>query len=231
MDNGSWWIWGLLLLVMGLLFMWVIPLLKDSGTERGRWSALKKRILGWVHAVDQEEFITLRQQFELHRSEMSDRIDRLELTLTQQGRLENWTTEVNGRLCQLELSKESPQTKSAPRQVNTKSILCLGVRVTLTSKIWDGLGKAPQEDLSDLQIRQYIQGPFCRNCLRSLVVDGEADDDKSVRAQCRYCSLIWRKDSRTPLPLSQVKREIYDYLDTAYRNGENGEPPSFMPKS
>jgi len=221
MDNGSLWLWIILVVGLVIFFMWVSPLLKNSETEGKGWSTLKKRILGWFQAVDQEEVLQLRQQFEIQRVELSDRLDRLELTLTQQGRLESWATEVNGRLCQLELSKESHRKEEAPQLTNSKSILCLGVRVTLTDQIWHGLGKVNPQDLSDLQIRQYIQGPFCRNCLRSLVVDGVEDDGKSVRAQCRYCSLVWRKDSNSPLLLGQVKREIYDYLDAAYRNREN----------
>ncbi|GJL65309.1 MAG: hypothetical protein NPIRA05_02800 [Nitrospirales bacterium] len=223
MDNGSLWIWIILIVGLVVFFMWMSPLLKKSEDERNRWSTLKKRILGWFQAVDQEEVLQLRQQLESQCTELSDRLDRLELTLTQQGRLENWATEVNSRLCQLELSKESHRKQEAPRQSHSKSILCLGVRVTLTDQIWHGLGKINPQDLSDLQIRQYIQGPFCRNCLRSLVVGGVEDGEKSVRAQCRYCSLVWRKDSNSPLPLGQVKREVYDYLDTAYRHGDHIE--------
>ncbi|WP_447969811.1 hypothetical protein [Nitrospira sp. M1] len=223
MDNGSVWLWVIFIVGFVILFLWVSPVLKHSGDEGNRWSTLKRRILGWFHAVDQEELVQLRQQVELQCAELSDRVDRLELNVGHQGMPENWATEVTNRLCQLELSKESSRKKGVPRLAGSKSILCLGVRVTLTGQIWHGLGKVNPQDLSDLHIRQYIQGPFCRNCLRLLVVDGAEANEQSVRTQCRYCSLVWRKDSDALIPLKQVKRDIYEYLDTASRKRERGE--------
>lgn len=206
-----------------MFFLWVSQAVKYSGIEESRWLILKKRILGWFQAVDQEEFLQLREQLEQQCSELSDRINRMELDRMQQRGSEHWITEVNSRLCQLELSTESHRKKRLPGLASSKSIVCLGVRVTLTGQVWHGLGTGNPQDLSDLHIRQYIQGPFCRNCLRSLVVRGADKGEQTVRTQCRYCSLVWRKDSDSLIPLSQVKREIYDYLDTASRNRKRDE--------
>ena len=186
--------------------------------ENRQPARIKKRILRWFRAVDQEELSNLRQQFEDQGLELSARIDRLEVTLTNQGRLENWARDVNGRLCQLELSQKPHREKGAPLLSHSKSILCLGVRVTLTDQIWHELGQANPQDLPDSQISKFIQGPFCRNCLRSLVVHNAKDHEKFVRAQCRYCSLAWREDSSLPMSLRQIKREAYEYLDAAYRS-------------
>ena len=201
--------------------MWLWVQRSGQGLEGNVWTALKKRILVWLGAVDQQELADLEQQFDAQRSELAARLDRLEVSLTHQGRLENWATEVNGRLCQLELSQEPVRKKATPQHTHSKSILCLGVRVTLTDQIWHELGLKSPQHLPDSQIEKLIQGPFCRNCLRSLVIQNIKDGEKSVRAQCRYCSLAWREDSAPPLSLRQVKREVYDYLDAAYRNSRD----------
>ena len=200
-----------------MILVWLWGSARNSGGEGNGWTILKKRILRWLHAVDQEELSNVRQQLELQRTEISARLDRLEVTLTHQGRLENWATEVNSRLCQLELSQEPHRKTETSHLTHSKSVLCLGFRITLTDQIWQGLGIVNPQDLQDGQIHQFIQGPFCRNCLRSLVVDNTENDERTVRAQCRYCSLAWREDSGTLLSLRQVKREAYEYLDTASR--------------
>ena len=221
MDNGLVWIWIGLALGIVVLVLWFWAQWRTSGAYSNVCSTFKKRILLWLRAVDQAELSNLKQQFEVQRSELSARLDNLEVTLRHQGRLENWATEVNGRICRLELSQK-PHGKEGTRHTGfSKSMLCLGVRVTLTDKMVHELGMLPPQELPDSQIGQMIQGPFCRNCLRSLVIQNSVEEEKSVRTQCRYCSLAWREESPIPLSLLQIKREVYEYLDAAYRNDRN----------
>ncbi|MGB0911677.1 MAG: hypothetical protein ACPGYT_15060 [Nitrospirales bacterium] len=223
MDSASSWIWTILVagVVIGLPWVWLAR--RSRGIEGSIVATLRKRILTWLRAADIDELSFLRQQLEAQRSELLTRLDRLEVTLTDQGRLENWATEVNTRLCQLELSEVPRQEMLGSQPVVSKSILCLGARVTLADQIWSELGIVNPQDLQDSQINKWIQGPFCRNCLRSLVVHDSQDEERSVRTQCRYCSLPWREDSLALLPLRQVKREVYEYLDIACRNGREGK--------
>ena len=218
MDNGSVWIWVGLALGTVVLMLWSWAQWRKPGTDGNVCSTLKKRFLFWLRAVDQAELSSLKQQLEVQRSELAARLDHLEVTLRHQGRLENWATEVNGRLCRLELSQDPHRKEGTQLHSFSKSMLCLGVRVTLSDQIVNELGMIHPQELPDSQIGQMIQGPFCRNCLRSLVIQNSMEKEKSVRTQCRYCSLAWREESQVPLPLLQIKREVYEYLDAAYRN-------------
>ncbi len=224
MDSGSWWV--LVIFVVGVCVVWFWKKkCGENGDSRRTGSAtLKKQVRLWLQTADQEELNILRQQLEVQRAELESRLDRLDVTLFQQGRLESWASEVNGRLSQLEVSKVSHQEKEGSPQVFTKSILCLGMRVTLMDQLWHELGIVNPQDVQDPQIHKWIQGPFCRNCLRSLVVHGDKEHEKTVRTQCRYCSLSWREASTVSLSLLRVKREVYEYLDVAYRSSRESKP-------
>ena len=218
MDSGSWWV--LIVFVVGVCVVWFW---KKGCRENGSSSlsgcaTLKSQVRQWFRAADQEELSTLRHQLEVQCAELESRLDRMGVTLAQQGRLESWASEVNGRLSQLELSKVPHQEQEESHHVFTKSLLCLGMRVTLMDQLWHELGIVNPQDVQDSEIHKWIQGPFCRNCLRSLVLHGEKEHEKSVRTQCRYCSLSWREASTVPLSLLRVKREVYEYLDATYRS-------------
>lgn len=223
MDSGSLWVLGFLVIGVLAVWGWVKSSGKSADRQAGGYVRFKQQVRMWLQAADREELSTLRQQLEAQRSELASRLDRLEVTLTRQGRLDNWANEVNSRLCQLELSKAPLQEKAGSQHVFAKSILCLGVRVTLMDQIWSELGIVNPQDLQDSQIHKWIQGPFCRNCLRSLVVQSAKGHGKTVRTQCRYCTLPWREDAAAPLSLVQVKREVYEYLDGAYRNSKESK--------
>ena len=90
--------------------------------------------------------------------------------------------------------------------------------MTLSDLIRKDLGIIRPEDLSDSQLDKVFQGPFCRNCLRSLVSFELTDGDKAVRQQCRHCLLAWRMDPTNPtVPLRHLKREVYELLDAEFR--------------
>ncbi|MCA9471845.1 MAG: hypothetical protein MRJ96_05210 [Nitrospirales bacterium] len=215
MDSSAWWIWIGLVVIGMLVFVWLRSIQPFRNSEP---LGFRKRILQWLQAVNEEELTHLQSQLESQRSELATRIDRLELSLTRQGRFEQWASEVNSRLAHIELSRVSGRAKGHSLPSHAKSFLCLGVRVTLTDRIWDELGMGRSAKLSDSEIGQFIQGPFCRNCLRSLAIQVSVGAEKSIRAQCRYCSLAWREESSSPLLLREFKREAFEYLDAAYRS-------------
>ncbi len=217
MDGESFWVWGLLGIILIIGWVWTKRRGVSVDHDRPDASNLQKQILRWLGIADLEELSVLRQQLETQRLEIATRLDRLDLALTHQGQVENLASEVNGRLSQLEAAKASLQAAEQSKRGFSKTILCLGVRVTLMEQIWSELGIVNARDVQDSQIHKWIQGPFCRNCLRSLVVQGEKSHEKFVRSQCRYCSLPWREASASPISLVFIKREVYEYLDIACR--------------
>ena len=150
---------------------------------------------------------------------MTARLTNVERGLTHQDRLEDLAVDLRRRLHLLEQSspKEISEDVPTPRAI-PQSVLRLGIRMTLPDLIWKELGIVHPEDLSDQQLHKVFQGPFCRNCLRSLVVSEPVDGERLVRHQCRHCLLSWRVDPTTStIPLRQLKRDLYKLLDVEYR--------------
>lgn len=108
---------------------------------------------------------------------------------------------------------------SVPRP---RSIMWKGLRFTLSDSIWFQTGVVPNEDVEDDQVQFMVQGPFCRGCLKRLV--GRVPAQISyVPAQCHNCGLSWsiHELDYPEMPLSDLKRMVYNMLDQKVRMSRN----------
>ena len=219
MDSISTGIWTVGLTVGVVLLFWLWARTKRNSAPGGRWDKVKGKIRAWVGAVSEEDFIKGEERLERLSRELTARLSSVERGLTHQDQLEDLAVDLRRRLHRLEQS--SSQEFSEPhtdRPVIPRSVLRLGVRITLADVIWKELGIVQPWDISDHPLDIIFQGPFCRNCLRSLVSMALVEGERSVRYQCRHCLLSWRVDpTTTAIPLRQFKRELYALLDAEYR--------------
>ena len=227
MNISSAWIWGIAGTVGLVLLIWVWARVKHGTAHESMSATIKRRIREWLNAVDKEEFVLGKRQGEARDKELAARLESVESGLAHQDRLDEWAADLRRHLRRLEElpSQEVSDHHTGQQRVVPRSVLRLGVRVTLTDLIWKGLGIVQPWDLPDHQIDKVLQGPFCRNCLRSLVAsENHENEERFIRHQCRHCSLSWRTDSdSSTVSLLQFKREVYELLDTEYRrNGKIG---------
>jgi hypothetical protein len=92
------------------------------------------------------------------------------------------------------------------------SIERLGVMFALGEGIWSSLGKKDPALVDENYIPHWLQGPFCRNCFRSLHDTGQFDGH--VSGKCPYCSLSWTKGD---VYEKDLKNEVYQQLDAEFR--------------
>jgi hypothetical protein len=219
MDSLSTWIWTVGLTVGVVLLFWLWARAKKNAAPGGIWAKVKGKIRTWVGAVGEEEFVKGEERFERLYRELTARLSSVERGLTHQDQLEDLAVDLRRRLHRLEQSS-SPEFSElhTAQPVIPRSVLRLGVRITLADVIWKELGIVQPGEISDHQLDKIFQGPFCRNCLRSLVSMEPVEGERSVRHQCRHCLLSWRVDpTTTAIPLHQFKRELYALLDAEYR--------------
>ena len=181
---------------------------------------IQKTIRGWLNAVGREEYAKEEVRLEGMVQKLAERLTHAESELTHQGRLENLSIDLRRRLNRLEAPGHQGNSEHQTSQgIVPRTVLRFGVRVTLTDLIWKDLGIVQSWDLTDSQIDKVVRGPFCRNCLHSLVGSYFGQGERHVRPQCLHCSLTWREPSGSSMmTLPQFKREVYEWLDTEYRN-------------
>ena len=208
---------GLPVVMVVVFWLWIRS--KRNAAPRDGGGKIQRKIRGWLGAVGREDLVREEERVDKLHSELSTRLTNIESGLTYQERLENLAVDLRRRLHRLEQksSQEIPESDTNNWNI-PRSVLRLGFRMTITDLIWKELGISHPEDLSNHQLDKIFQGPFCRNCLRSLVAQGLIDGERSVRHQCRHCFHSWRVDSTTTtIPLHQLKRDLYELLDAEYR--------------
>ena len=217
MTSTVFWTVGITLSVV--LIFWLWTWLKKHSEPEGIPEMVKRTIREGLKAVGREEFIDEQDRLEEAVKDLAARMSHMEKEVNQQNRLEDFSVDLRRRLNRLEqFSTQEVSSPQTPALGMPRSILRLGVRVTVTEAIWKGLGTVNPSDLTDEQIDRVFQGPFCRNCLRSLIAREIAEKGKSVRHQCRHCSLSWRMDpTASTSPLWDFKRELFELLDAEYR--------------
>lgn len=227
MDLSSIWFWGFSGVVVLVLLIWMWARAKHGTVQENMSVTVKRRIRKWLSAADQQEFELGERRGEARYKELVSRLESVESGLAHQDRLDEWAADLRRHLRRLEEmpAKEVTELQTGRQRVVPRSVLRLGVRVTLTDLIWKGLGIVQPWDLPDHRIDKILLGPFCRNCLRSLVTsDVHKGGERFIRHQCRHCLLPWRSDPESSMvSLPQFKRELYELLDTEYRrNGTIG---------
>ncbi|MDX1410756.1 MAG: hypothetical protein R3351_01240 [Nitrospirales bacterium] len=219
MDSFSTGFWTVGLTVGVVFVLWLWARTKRHAGPESMGGKIKGKIRSWLGAVGQDDFVKGEERIERLEQEMTTRLTNVERGLTHQDRIEDLAVDLRRRLHLVEQSSsKEPSEAHATQQAIPRSVLRLGLRMTLTDLIWKELGIVQPWDLSDQQLHQVFQGPFCRNCLRSLIVSKPVDGERVVRHQCRHCLLSWRVDPTTPtIPLGRLKRELYEMLDAEYR--------------
>ncbi len=219
MDSFSTGLWVVGLTAGVVLLVWLWARTKRNEGSGDMRTRMKGKIRVWLGAVGQEDFVQEEERVDRFHRELTTRLTNVERGLTQHDRLEDLAVDLRRRLHRLEgLVSQEFFEPHADHLAIPRSVLRLGIRMTLTDLIWKELGIVQPGDLSDHQLDKVFQGPFCRNCLRSLVALEPVDGERSVRHQCRHCLLSWRVDpTTTTSPLRQLKRELYQLLDVEYR--------------
>lgn len=125
------------------------------------------------------------------------------------------------RLTELEQSEDSvPISNNTRPIVRPRSIVRLGVRLTLSDGLWAHLGAECVEEMEDHLIDAMVQGPFCPICLKRVV---RRDHSKLVEVpgKCRFCGVSWDdpEAEKFPMQLIDLKRQVFKQLDQEYRAG------------
>jgi len=216
LSTGLWAV-GLTAGVVLLVWLWARTKRNEGSGDMG--ARMKGKIRVWLGTVGQEDFVNEKEGVERWHRELTTRLTNVERGLTHQDRLEDLAVDLRRRLHRLEqTSSQEFSEPHADHRVIPRSVLRLGIRMTLTDLVWKELGIVQPLDVSEHQLAKVFQGPFCRNCLRSLVVSEPVDGERLVRHQCRHCLLSWRVDPTTStISLRQFKRELYELLDAEYR--------------
>jgi hypothetical protein len=163
-----------------------------------------------------EKYVQDRQR------EWETRVTKLEATAKYSNQLQYMSKEIERRVTQLELPEGPSMSSEAVGVQHPRSLVRLGVRLTLSDALWAHLGAESVEEMGDHLIDSLVQGPFCPVCLKWLI--GRRQDRKSatVPEPCRHCGISWDCQGVVGHPISSIdlKRRVYEQLDREYRAGE-----------
>jgi len=81
------------------------------------------------------------------------------------------------------------------------------------------MGVMPRKNIEDGQVHAMLHGPFCRNCLKGLVVERDRVHAAAVPANCHHSGVSWGNQESDCLPISLVdlKRQTDDNFDPILR--------------
>ena len=180
---------------------------------------VRYRIRSALGVVSRDEIHVMQERLQHKEQQLENRLTRVEGTTKFSNQLQYFSKEIDRRLLQLE-RPENPTESLAPLRVQRpRSIVRLGLRLTLSDTLWAHLGVRGVEEMDDQLIDTLIQGPFCPVCLKWLVGRDKAKHSAEVPAHCRHCGLLWDCHGTITLPLSlvELKRQVYDKLGQEYR--------------
>lgn len=195
---------------------------KDGNTWGPLCSRVRHRIRTALGAVSRDEMRVMQEYLQDKEQQLENRLTKVETAAKFSHQLQYVSKEIDRRLTQLERSKGpriSIETRSRQRP---RSLVRLGVRLTLSDVLWAHLGTDPVNDIEDHLIDAMIQGPFCPVCLKRVVGRDRHKKISQVPAQCRYCGVSWDGPGTIEYPLSVIdlKRQVYQQLDQEFRAGK-----------
>jgi len=195
---------------------------KDGNTWEPLCGRVRHRIRRALGAVSRGEMRVMQEHLQDREQQWEARVTKVEAAAKFSLQLQYVSKDVDRRLTQLERS-EGPQisTETRSRQ-RPRSLIRLGVRVTLSDVLWAHLGTERVDDIEAHLIDAMVQGPFCPVCLKRVVGRDRHKKFAEVPAQCRYCGVSWDSPETVqyPLPLIDLKRQVYQQLDEDYRAGK-----------
>lgn len=195
---------------------------KDGNTWEPLCSRVRHRIRTALGAVSRDEMRVMQEYLQDKEQQLENRLTKVETAAKFSHQLQYVLKEIDRRMTQLERSKGphiSIETRSSQRP---RSLVRLGVRLTLSDVLWAHLGTDPVDDIEDHLIDAMVQGPFCPVCLKRVVGRDRHKKFSQVPAQCRYCGVSWDGPGTIEYPLSVIdlKRLVYQQLDQEFRAGK-----------
>ena len=207
-----------LVLVYALWVWW-----KDGNTWEPWCGRIRHRIRTALGAVSRDEMRVMQEHLKNRDHQWEARLAKVETAAKFSHQLQYVTKEIDGRLTKLEQSEgpsQSPE-KSGPI-VMPRSLVRLGVRVTLSDGLWAHLGTEHVDEIEDHLIEAMVQGPFCPVCLKRVAGRDRHKKLAEVSAQCWHCGVSWDSPESVEYPISAIdlKRQVYEHLDQEYRAGK-----------
>lgn len=202
-----------------LLWVWW----KDGHTLKPLYGRVGHRIRTALGVVSRDEMRGIQEYVQDKVQQLENRLRKVETTAKFSHQLQDVSKEMEQRVARLERS-EGPQVSREPwTRLRPRSLIRLGVLVTLSDKIWHHLGTDAVNDMEDHLIDTMVQGPFCPVCLRRVVGRDRHKKNAEVLAHCRYCGVSWDGVQTVEYPLSLInfKRRVYQQLDQDYRAGKS----------
>ena len=195
---------------------------KDGKTWQPFCGRVRYRIRSAIGVVSQDEMSLMQKHFQRKEQEWESRVTKLEATAKFSNQLQYVSKEIERRLTQLEQSEDpNKSSEDIGQALQPRSIVRLGVRVTLSDVLWAHLGTEHVDEIEDHLIASMVQGPFCPVCLKRVVGRDRHKKLAEVPAQCRYCGVSWDCQGTVDYPMSLIdlKRQVYKELDQEYRAG------------
>ena len=195
---------------------------KDGRTWKPLCGRVRGRIPAALGVVSRDEMRMMKEYLQDREQQLENRVRKVETTAKFSHQLHDVLKEKERRVARLERS-EGPQVSSETRNSpRPRSLVRLGVLVTLSDGLWDHLGTDAVADMEDHLIDAIVQGPFCQVCLRRVVRRDRHKKIAEVLAHCRYCGISWDSPQTVEYPLSLInlKRQVYQQLDEDYRAGK-----------
>ncbi len=183
---------------------------------------VRSRIRDLLGVVSQDQMNGMQKHFQQKEQAWENRLTKLEATAKFSNQFHMVSKGMDFRLAQLEQSAAAGKSSNCPGPFpKPRSLVRLGVRVTLSDGFWSHVGTDCVDEIDDHLIETLIQGPFCPVCLKRVVARDRHKNPSEIPIECRYCGVSW-DDQGTfgyPLPLLEFKRRVYEKLDHEYRAG------------
>ena len=192
---------------------------KDGRSFQPFRDRIRYRIRLALGVVSRDEIQVMQERVQHKEQQLENRLTRVEGATKFSNQLQNFSKEIDRRLIQLERPENLMESLASPLIHHPRSIVRLGLRLTLSDMIWTHLGFKGVEEMDDQLIDSLVQGPFCLVCLKWLVGRDRAKHSAEVPAHCRHCGVAWDCHGIITLPMSlvELKRQGYDALDQEYR--------------
>jgi len=211
-------VFGVIVLVLAYaLWVWW----KDGRTWLPFSHRVRRRLQSALGVVSRDEMRELEVYVQDRQQEWEARVTKLEATAKFSNQLQYVSKEIERRLTQLELSEGPNMPSQAVGVQHPRSLVRLGVRLTLSDALWAHLGAESVDEMGDHLIDSLVQGPFCPVCLKWLVGRGQDRKSDTVLEPCRHCGVSWDCQGAVDHPISSIdlKRRVYEQLDLEYRAG------------
>ena len=158
---------GVVILVLAsALWIWW----HDGKTWQPFCGRIRRRIRLAIGVVSRDEMNVMQEHFQRREQQLESRMTKVEAATKFSNQLQFVSREIERRVTQLEHSADSSLSLDFPESIlKPRSLVRLGVRVTLSDGLWAHVGTEHVDDIEDHRIDAMVQGPFCPVCLKRVV--------------------------------------------------------------